>query len=52
MAMLSPMRAQQLQGGPRQRHKSVFGALASMHMDHHPLAVDIGDLQVQRFLKA
>jgi hypothetical protein len=47
MAMRSPMRAQQLQGGLRQRYKSVFGALASM-----PMAVDIGDLQMQRFLKA
>ena len=35
----------------RQRDVAVLGPLAAMHVHHHPLAIDVADLEVQPFLK-
>ena len=40
-----------MKGWSGQRHVAVLGALAAMHMDHHPLAVDVGDVQIKRFMQ-
>jgi len=52
MAVAPPMMAQDGEGRSRQRHEAVLGALAAMDVDHHALAVDVGDLQMLRFLQA
>ena len=43
-------------GGPSacelgKRHVAVLGPLAAMHVNQHPLAIDVADLQVQPFLE-
>jgi hypothetical protein len=48
----APVKAQQLQQLRRQHDLAGKLALALADADDHPLAVDIGDLQVQRFLTA
>ena len=50
MAMSEPVLAQPMEGRLGQRDVAVLGALAAVDMDHHALAVDVADLQVQRFL--
>jgi hypothetical protein len=35
-----------------QRDIAVLGALAAVDMDHHALAVDIGDFEMEAFVKA
>ena len=44
-----PIAAEELICFRRQGNIPVLGALAAMDVDHHPLAVDIGDLQSERF---
>jgi hypothetical protein len=51
MAMRAPIPAQQMQSGQRQRDIAVLGALAAVDMDHHALTVDIGDFEMQGFVK-
>ena len=36
----------------RQGDEAVFSALAAVDVEHHPVAVDIGDLQMLGFLQA
>ena len=48
----APVHTQDLQQLRRQHHLARELALAFADMDHHPLAVDVGDLQIQRFLTA
>ena len=52
MAVAAPRRTEDGPGRARQRDEAVFGALAPVHVDHHPWAVDVGDLQILRFLQA
>lgn len=35
----------------RQRDIAVLGALAAVHMDHHALTIDIGDFEMEAFVK-
>ena len=46
-----PVLAQQLQRSFRQRDVTVFGAFAVADVNHHPGAVDVGDLQMGSFLQ-
>jgi hypothetical protein len=48
----TPVAAQQNEGGLRQRDVAVLGTLAAVDMDHHAPAVDVGDFEVARFVKA
>src|SRR5450756_2719836 len=48
----APVRAQDLQQLRRQHHLTRELALALANMDDHPLAVDVGDLKIERFLTA
>jgi len=52
MAMSEPVLAQQMECGLGQRNVAVLGALAAVDMDHHAPAVDIGDFEMARFVKA
>jgi len=52
MAMSEPVLAQQMEGRLGQRDVAVLGALTAVDMDHHALAVDIGDFEMPRFVKA
>ena len=52
MAVGTPVLAQQMKSGVGQRDIAVLGALAAMDMDHHALAIDIGDFQMKSFVKA
>ena len=51
MAVSAPIAAQQPQSGLRQRDVAILGALAAVDMDHHALTVDIGDFEMERFVK-
>ena len=44
-----PITAKQLIGLLRKGNIAILGALASMNMDHHSFAVDVGDLQGECF---
>mgnify|MGYP006928329361 CR=1 FL=1 len=50
VSMRHPVVSQNLQGIAGQRHIAVFSSLTAMNMHHHPLGVDITDLQMQPFL--
>ena len=52
MSVSQPVLAKNRQGTRWQRHVTVFGSLAKMHMHKHPLRVDVADLQMQAFLKS
>jgi len=47
-----PIAAQELKSGLGQRDVAILGALTAMDMDHHALAVDIGDFEVAGFVEA
>ena len=46
VAVGGPVLAERLQSGIGQRDIAVLGSLAAMDVDHHALAVDVGDFQV------
>jgi hypothetical protein len=52
MAVGTPIMAQQMKRRLRQRDIAVLGALAAVDVDHHALTVDIGDFEVEAFVKA
>ena len=52
MAMSEPVLAQQVERGLGQCNVAVLGSLAAVNMDHHALAVDVGDFEVAGFVKA
>ena len=49
--MSEPVLTQQMEGGLGQRDVAVLGAFAAVDMDHHALAVDIGDFEMAGFVK-
>ena len=51
IAMRLPVLAQHLKRAGRQRHVAVLRPLARVYVHHHPRAVDVGHLQVQRFVQ-
>jgi len=46
-----PILAENEQGLGGKRHVAVLGTFASVDMDHHPFAVDIGDLEGEAFME-
>jgi hypothetical protein len=52
MAMGDPIATEQVKGGLGEGYVAVLGALAPMDVDHHPVAVDIGDFEMETFLKS
>jgi hypothetical protein len=50
MAVRAPESTQHLQSAFRQWHVTVSGSLSVPHVDHHAVAIDILDLQVNAFL--
>lgn len=51
VAVGHPIAAEQMEGGLRERHVAIFGALSTVDMDHHAVAVDIGDFEMESFVK-
>jgi hypothetical protein len=51
MAVGEPIAAEQVEGGLGERDVAIFGALATVDMDHHAGGVDIGDFEVETFVK-
>jgi hypothetical protein len=51
MAVGEPMAAEQMKGGLGERHIAILGALSTVDMDHHTVAVNIGDFEVETFVK-
>ena len=51
MAVGAPIAAQQMKSRLRQRDIAVLGALAAVDMDHHALTIDIGDFEMEGFVK-
>jgi hypothetical protein len=52
MAVSEPIAAQPMEGRLGQRDVAVLGALAAVDMDHHASGVDIGDFEVETFVKS
>jgi len=52
MAVGSPIASEQLEGGKGERDVTVLGALSTVNMDHHAGGVDIGDFEVEAFVKS
>jgi len=51
IAMLLPILAQQLQRALRQWDIAVFRAFTVADVNHHPGAIDVGDVQIDSFLQ-
>lgn len=52
MCVVAPVRAHDLERGVRKRDTAVLSPLATRHVDHQALAVDLRHLQALGFLKA
>lgn len=52
VAVSKPIAAQPMEGRLGQLDVAVLGALAAVDMDHHARAIDIGDFEMARFVKA
>ena len=51
VAVGHPIAAQQPQSGLRQRNVAILGALTAVDMDHHALTIDIGNFEMEAFVK-
>ena len=51
MVVGEPIAAEQVEGGLGERDVAIFGALAPVDMNHHSGGVDIGDFEVETFMK-
>jgi len=51
MAVGEPIAAQEMESGLGQRDIAVLGTLATVDMDHHAGAIDIGDFEIKAFVK-
>jgi hypothetical protein len=47
-----PIAAEQMEGGLGERDVAILGALPTVDMDHHPVAVDIGDFEMESLVKS
>ena len=52
VAVGEPIAAEQLEGGKGERDVAILGALSSVDMDHHAGGIDIGDFEVETFVKS
>jgi hypothetical protein len=52
MAMGLPVTAQQVEGGLGEWDVAILGAFAPVHMNHHAVAVDIRDFEIECFLES
>src|SRR4030042_1504317 len=52
MTVGDPIAAEQMEGGLRERHVAIFGALPTVDMDHHAGGIDIGDFEVETFMES
>jgi hypothetical protein len=52
MVVGGPIASEQLEGGLGERDVAVLGALSPVDMDHHAGGVDIGDFEVEAFMKS
>jgi hypothetical protein len=52
MAVGEPMAAEQMEGGLGERHIAILGTLSTVDMDHHTVAINIGDFEVETFVKS
>jgi hypothetical protein len=52
VAVGEPMAAEQIEGGLGERHIAILGTLSAVDMDHHTVAVNIGDFEVETFVKS
>jgi hypothetical protein len=50
--MGDPIYSEDFQGTLRQGKEAVFGSLAAMNVNHHPLGVQVADLQVEPFFES
>ena len=52
MTVGPPIAAEQVEGGWGERDVAVLGPLSTVDMDHHAGGVDIGDFEVEAFVKS
>jgi hypothetical protein len=52
MAVGYPIAAEEVEGRGGERDVAVLGALSPVDMDHHAVGVDIGDFEVETFVKS
>ena len=51
MTVGDPIATKQVEGGLGKRDVTIFGALSPVDMDHHAVAIDIGDFEIESFMK-
>jgi len=51
VAVDPPIAAEQMEGGWGQRDVAILGTLSTVDMDHHAAGVDIGDFEMESFVK-
>jgi hypothetical protein len=52
MAVGEPIAAEQKEGGLGEGHIAILGSLSSVDMDHHTVAIDIGDFEMETLVKS
>ncbi len=52
MAVGDPIAAEQTESGLGERDVAILGALSTVDMDHHASGIDIGDFEVEAFMKS
>jgi hypothetical protein len=51
VAVGPPIASEQMEGGLRERDIAILGTLAAVDMDHHAAGVDVGDFEMESFMK-
>ena len=52
MAVGEPIAAEQIEGGWGERDVAIFGTFSTVDMNHHAAGVDIGDFEMESFVKS
>jgi hypothetical protein len=52
VAVGHPIAAEQIEGGWGQRDVAILGTLSTVDMDHHTGGIDIGDFEMETFVKS